>query len=180
MIEINNLTKTRVNQSLIKKISERVLEREKKQGNISLAFVGQGKMRKIDKNYRGKSKVTDVLSFSEEENSFNTSEQSERVKTRALLSLHKKELGEIIICPQEIKKSVQRAKRGETERRVKKIFGKNLRPNKCSFEKELSRVLIHGILHLLGYEHEKGDEKAAEMRKKEECYLQKNYKPLGK
>lgn len=136
MVEINNLTEIKVDHFLIKKISEKVLEREKKEGNISLAFVGPGRMRKINKNYRGRNKVTNVLSFSEKENSFD-----------------KKGLGEIIICLREIKRSAQR--------------------NKCSFEKELSKVLIHGILHLLGYEHEKGGEKAEEMKEREKYYLEK-------
>jgi probable rRNA maturation factor len=39
-----------------------------------------------------------------------------------------------------------------------------------SFEDELNRVMIHGILHLLGYKDKKPSEKAL-MRKKEEAYL---------
>lgn len=43
------------------------------------------------------------------------------------------ELGEIVICPAYVKAQAQRA--GE------------------SFRRELTRVLIHGTLHLLGYDH---------------------------
>jgi len=39
-----------------------------------------------------------------------------------------------------------------------------------SFEQELRRVIIHGVLHLLG-QADKSDEEAAEMRKKEESAL---------
>jgi probable rRNA maturation factor len=39
-----------------------------------------------------------------------------------------------------------------------------------SFEDELNRVMIHGILHLLGYKDKKPSEKAL-MRKKEEACL---------
>jgi len=59
--------------------------------------------------------------------------------------------GEIILCPQIIKQNAER-------------FGE-------SFKKELIRVLIHGILHILGYNHEKGGKKAEKMRKKEDYYL---------
>lgn len=38
------------------------------------------------------------------------------------------------------------------------------------FQEELSRVMAHGILHLLGYRDKKASEKA-QMRKKEEAYL---------
>lgn len=36
---------------------------------------------------------------------------------------------------------------------------------------ELSHLLVHGILHLCGYEHEAGGEEAARMRSREERYL---------
>ncbi len=39
-----------------------------------------------------------------------------------------------------------------------------------NFEQELSRVLVHGVLHLIGYEdHSKAEKK--EMRSKEDYYL---------
>lgn len=41
-----------------------------------------------------------------------------------------------------------------------------------SFEDELHRVLIHGVLHLVGYRDKKADQKA-EMRKKEDYYLKR-------
>ncbi len=36
---------------------------------------------------------------------------------------------------------------------------------------ELAHLLVHGILHLCGYEHEGGGEEAARMRDREEHYL---------
>ena len=39
-----------------------------------------------------------------------------------------------------------------------------------SFEMELRRVLVHGVLHLIGY-NDKSSEEKSEMRKKEEAYL---------
>ena len=38
-------------------------------------------------------------------------------------------------------------------------------------EKELARVLIHGILHIIGYDHEKNKAEAERMEKKQEDYL---------
>jgi len=60
-------------------------------------------------------------------------------------------LGEVVICPQ--------------------VVVKNAKDFNISFKKELAKVLIHGILHLLGYDHEKSDEKWREMQKKENHYL---------
>lgn len=41
---------------------------------------------------------------------------------------------------------------------------------KVDFDAELHRVMIHGVLHLLGYKDKKSPDKAL-MRKKEEAYL---------
>jgi len=68
----------------------------------------------------------------------------------------KKRLGEIVICLEKVKK--------------------NARKYKNPFKKELARVLIHGILHLLGYNHEKSTKEEKKMRSKEEYYLSKLFK----
>jgi probable rRNA maturation factor len=59
------------------------------------------------------------------------------------------EISEVVICPEEVRKN-----------------GKN-------FKKELAEVVIHGILHLLGYEHDGKKKNAEEMFKKQEKYLSK-------
>lgn len=41
------------------------------------------------------------------------------------------------------------------------------RQRKCAFADELRALLIHGILHLLGYDHEVSDSEAVRMRRKE-------------
>jgi probable rRNA maturation factor len=64
--------------------------------------------------------------------------------------------GEIIICPEEVLRNASKIKE--------------------NFEKELARVLIHGILHLLGYDHVKKKKEAKLMEKKEEYYISKIYK----
>jgi len=53
-------------------------------------------------------------------------------------------LGEIIVCPEEVRK------------------------NGDDFDEELKRVLIHGTLHILGYDHEKDQ---GEMIQKQEEYF---------
>lgn len=39
-----------------------------------------------------------------------------------------------------------------------------------SVDEELGRLLVHGVLHLVGYDHEAGDEEASRMRDIEEKY----------
>jgi probable rRNA maturation factor len=65
-------------------------------------------------------------------------------------------LGEIAMCVSEIKK--------------------NARADKSPFQKELAFVLIHGILHLFGYEHEEGGEKEEKMKRREKYYLAQIFK----
>jgi probable rRNA maturation factor len=39
------------------------------------------------------------------------------------------------------------------------------------FDEELARLIVHGTLHLLGYDHAKGGRQASKMKKKEEELL---------
>ncbi len=99
MIEVNNLTRNKVDTRFLKRLAKKVLEREnRKELDLSIALVGQAKIRELNKKYRQKDKPTDVLSFDYGES------------------------GEVVLCPQQIR-------------------GK------------IDRVLTHGILHILGYNH---------------------------
>lgn len=48
----------------------------------------------------------------------------------------------------------------------------NAKRFETDFESELHRVIIHGVLHLLGYK-DKSDEEQAEMTRKEDLYLER-------
>lgn len=48
----------------------------------------------------------------------------------------------------------------------------NSKNNKTLFEEELHRVIIHGILHIIGY-NDKSEEEIKIMREKENYYLEK-------
>lgn len=144
MIEINNLTASSLDEEFLLKVARNVLKEEKKkESNLSIALVGQGKIRELNKKYRGKNRTTDILAFPESRAS------SEKFRVGPVQKIQ--DLGEIVICLREVKKNAKR-------------FG-------SVFEKELVRVLIHGILHLLGYKHEGADKKTKIMAKKEEYYL---------
>lgn len=144
MVDINNLTTVAVDERFLKKVAEKVLEEEnKKETELSIALVGQGRMREINKKYRGKNRVTDVLAFPESKVLL----EKFRVGPTQKIS----GLGEIVICLHEVKKNAKRFS--------------------SVFEKELAQVLIHGILHLLGYNHEISPEKAKEMEEKQKYYL---------
>ena len=71
-IEINNFTKSRVDKKYFQKIGEIVLKKLKQPKNvgISLVFVGDKRIKRLNKKYRGKNKTTDVLSFAYQEKEF--------------------------------------------------------------------------------------------------------------
>lgn len=145
MIEINNLTTVEVDEVLIKRAAEAVLKGEKRDAasDVSIAFIGPGRMRKLNKTFRKKNRVTDVLSFGSSKVRFEKFKIGPTEKTEGL--------GELVVCLREVVKNARKASN--------------------SFEQELKRIIIHGVLHLLGYDHEKSDEEARNMEKREEQYL---------
>lgn len=132
-LEINNTDKSPVKKAFIKKVITMTLEKSgylelaKKSLNLSLAWVSAVEIKKINKQYRKKDKATDVLSFCEFEDAavLRNSIEPELF------------LGELILCYNYIKESATR----------------------CSAEndlqKELARIIAHGVLHLLGFAHGK-------------------------
>ena len=109
MIEVNNLTKEKIDKESLIRVAKKVLKGENKVLNISIALVNEERIRELNKKYKRIDKATDVLSFADG-------------------------LNEIIICP-----NMARGRLNET--------------------------LIHGVLHILGYEHGK------EMESKQKSYL---------
>lgn len=69
--------------------------------------------------------------------------------------LDRNNLGEIVICTREV---VKNAKRLNSE-----------------FEKELITILIHGTLHILGYDHEKSEAEAKKMEQKQNQYIKETF-----
>ena len=67
--EINNQTKIRVFNSKIEKAAKIANQqlKIKKSYNLSVGFVGKSEIKRLNKKYRGKDKVTDVLSFAGED-----------------------------------------------------------------------------------------------------------------
>lgn len=165
MIEINNLTTDNIDEEFLKKCAQTVLDEEKKKdADLSIALVGQGRMKQVNKKYRGKNRVTDVLSFPE------SKVLLEKFKVGSCQKVQG--LGEIIICLREVKKNAKRYTPLEiTEAEKEREKGKSLTGYKSSFDKELVKVLIHGVLHLLGYDHEKDITEAKKMEEKQRHYL---------
>ncbi len=99
---------------------------------LSVALVGDGRMRELNRDWRGKDSTTDVLSFSQVE--------GEDMPQASPM------LGDVVVSVDVLRR--QAAEGGWT------------------VEEELARLLLHGVLHLVGFDHEdEGD--ALHMRAEE-------------
>lgn len=104
------------------------------EAECSISFVSNEEISVINKEYRGKDKPTDVISFALEEM---TEDEIEVIASGDMPRM----LGDIII-------SVEKAKEQAEE------YGH-------TFSRELGFLALHGFLHLLGYDHmTEQDEKA--------------------
>ena len=118
-------------------IAGRVLEENFDKVNVSLNFVNAEQIRELNKKYRNIDRATDVLSFPNLDKKSSQplkAFESEKDENGVLF------LGDIVIC-----KKVAYAQAGE--------YGH-------SKKREVCYLALHGLLHLLGYDHiEKKDEK---------------------
>ena len=92
---------------------------------FNIIIVDEATIQEINKTYRGKDSVTDVISFALEDD-------------KSFIQTDYRILGDIYIC-------LNKAKNQSIE------YGH-------SFLRELSFLTIHGLLHLLGYDHMEKEE----------------------
>ena len=111
------------------------------EAEISVTFVDKDEIQNINKMYRDKDKVTDVISFALEEDEPEI-DMNELDIPRVL--------GDIIICTDVAHEQAEN-------------YGH-------SFERELGFLALHGFLHLLGYDH-MTDEDEKEMFGRQDAIL---------
>lgn len=119
----------------LKKIARVVLKKLQlpKDCELSISFIDDIKMRKLNLSYRGIDRTTDVLSFPQSEGPDYTL------------------LGDIIISL-------------DTATRHSKTYD-------VTVHEELKKLIIHGILHLLGHDHKKKKETQIMREKEKELSL---------
>ena len=93
MVEVNNLSSDPIDELFFKKIVKFVLKKENKEGGISIALVEPEEIRRLNKDYRKKDSVTDVLSFANKNDIIGFREEKEDF------------IGEIILCPKKIREN---------------------------------------------------------------------------
>lgn len=114
-------------ESLIRQLLNHAAEREQLKGTpeVSITFMTDQEIQKINAEYRGKNTPTDVISFALEE----MGEGEIAIIGEEIPTV----LGDIII-------SVERAQSQAAE------YGHD-------FKREIGFLALHGFLHLLGYDH---------------------------
>ncbi|MBC8585034.1 rRNA maturation RNase YbeY [Youxingia wuxianensis] len=110
---------------------------------VSVSFVNNEQIRELNNEYRQKDAPTDVLSFPLGQDGV----YDKNMETGAIM------LGDIVIS---VEKAIEQAK----------IYGHSL-------QREIGFLTVHSMLHLLGYDHEKGGLETLRMREKEEEVLTK-------
>ncbi|ADH60697.1 protein of unknown function UPF0054 [Thermoanaerobacter mathranii subsp. mathranii str. A3] len=139
-------------EELIEKVIKTVLEVEEVIDNVevSVSFVDNEEMRKLNKYYRGIDKPTDVLSFplAEFEETYDKIEKIDQESEEV------QPIGDIVI-------SLEKALEQSME------YGH-------SFEREVAYLTAHSMLHLLGYDHQTEEERKIMRQKEEEIMARLN------
>jgi probable rRNA maturation factor len=129
LVEINNLSTCRIREDFFIKTIKETLKRSgydflrAKNVSLSIALLRPAEIKKLNKAYRQKDAVTDVLSFCE----YKSQVALEKVRDKTIF------LGELVLCYNDIKEYARQS-------------GKDVK-------QELAKVVSHGLLHLLGFRH---------------------------
>lgn len=114
-------------ETLVRSVLDRFASEILGDGVFSLSFVCALTMKENNLAYRGIDDATDILTFAIAEDSDDDFPEIQE----------EKEWGDILICTQRMKENASR-------------FG-------CTDTEELVRLIIHGLLHLSGLDHETND-----------------------
>lgn len=130
---------------MIRKLAREVLKDLGCRDNaeLSVLLTDNAGIRRLNKRYRNKDKATDVLSFP----MMDFIPELSGTGFQPVVADAEPILGDIVI-------SVETAKAQASA-------------NDVTLMEEMARLLIHGILHLLGFDHEKGRKEALRMKKEE-------------
>ncbi len=157
MVEVINYKNSFYNQYLLNYLSEfidRILIDFKRENyDVNIVFCDNFFIQNLNKQYRGKNEPTDVLSFSmlEGEDILKLPDEIEQAENDDETDNRHIPLGDIII-------SIDQAEKQAKDYMV-------------TFEEEMARLAIHGLLHLLGFDHEKFGKDETIMFKKQDEYV---------
>ena len=134
--EINTLAK------VFHDFNVKMFDTEKYETTLNVNLVGDNEIKQINKQYRKKDKVTDVLSFPLQENLRGGKFDN---------FLEELELGDLFICDS--------------------VCAKQAEEFSLTYIEEFLHLVVHGFLHVCGYDHEISEAEEKTMEKLEEEIL---------
>jgi probable rRNA maturation factor len=131
---VNRQRRVRVSTQALDKFLRSVLRRLRLPADgLTISCVSNSEMARWNRTYRGKKRATDVLSFPVDAVRAVRREGHRRGRGRAEVSA-RGYLGDIAIAPAVARENARRLGR--------------------SFDDEMRILILHGVLHLMGYDHE--------------------------
>ena len=143
MLKINNEGDYPINEDLLQKATKalsKIVGQKNKKFYAILNFVDKEKIQQINKEYRQKDKTTDVISFRMIDNALQTKINKKNYPYDFDRNMKKVFIGELFICYEVAKEQSEE-------------YGHSL-------DREICFLTVHGLLHLLGLDHEKEFERA--------------------
>lgn len=115
---------------------------------VGLLLTGDDRVRQLNRDYRGEDRTTDVLAFALEESEVAFPRPPDALPTLGQApSDALPSLGQVVVSyPQAVR---QAAEYGHT------------------VEREVAFLVVHGLLHLLGFDHQRPDDEARMLSKQE-------------
>jgi probable rRNA maturation factor len=119
----------------VRRVVHGVLRGERRNADISITFLGAVSMRRLNDEYLGHDRSTDVISF-------------------GLAVPGGRLAGDVYVC--------------------RAVAARNARQHGVPLRQELVRLVIHGTLHVLGYDHPDGDHRIrSPMWRRQERYVKR-------
>jgi probable rRNA maturation factor len=146
------------------RLAEAVLADEGLKGDaeLSILFVDEQAMSDLNKRFLGKDGPTDVLAFPIDEEPVEGGRSPDSGGTGPGFTAEPSDLptllGDVVICPA--------------------VASRNAPEHAGTYEDELALLVVHGVLHLLGMDHEVEDEAEA-MEQRERQLLAKFHAPAA-
>lgn len=108
--------------------------------SVGVSIVAEKEILRLNSTYRAKAHPTDILSFAHHQ-------LSSPEVFPATLDVHDRDLGDLIVCPS--------------------IIAQDAAKLASPLDAHWRRILVHGFVHLLGYDHETDHEYEAMSRREE-------------
>ncbi len=133
---INRQRLFKIDSKSVARVSRSVLDRiGQENATLTITFIRDQAMRRLNREYRGIDRPTDVLSFA-----YHESDEGADFGTEL------NHLGDVVISV-------------ETADRYARELG-------LTFDRQIGHLIIHGTLHLAGYDHEKDDGEMSRLERK--------------